>query len=270
MTRAKKITMAAVAVLFVVVVAGILANAELRTFLLIKVAPGRARDSLLIRLKKPSGPEIYLLGTIHGDHLETEAYSLAHIEAVLLHLRPARLLVESRPDQIAAGNLADGPIEMAYASLIARAEGIDFDGMDWWDEEGDSVRRTDATRDDRMVRNIVERTAGDGTTLVLAGFSHVPEFAQRLRELGYEELDIPPAARAALFDPAGVSELFPAGMGEVVERRIATDEATLREGRKPGRAERIRSAVTARRDLLARIAAVGERAPGVGGPPVIP
>ena len=232
---------------------------ELKTFLLLKVAPARARDGLLVRLERLGGPSVWLLGTIHGGHLETEAYSLAHLEAVLLHLHPARLLVESRPEEVAAGNLADGPFEMGYMSLVARAAGIPFDGVDWWDEDAVGLRRTNAEREGRIVRNIVARLPAVGSVLVLLGFSHIPELVERLREQGYVKAPISSEERAMLFDTATISQRFPAGMAAALERRIAADERRLREAPASPVAGRVRDALAALRKLLVWVRAAGER-----------
>jgi hypothetical protein len=233
--------------------------AELKTFLLLKVVPARARDGLLVRLERLGGPSVWLLGTIHGGHLETEAYSLAHLEAVLLHLHPARLLVESRPEEVAAGNLADGPFEMGYLSLTARAAGIPFDGVDWWDEDAVGLRRTNAEREDRIARNVVARLPAMGSVLVVVGFSHIPELVERLRQRGYMKSPVSSEERAMLFDTAGISQRFPAGMAAALERRIAVDEGRLREAPASPVAGRARGALAARRELLVRVQAAGER-----------
>lgn len=205
------------------------ALAELKTFLLVKVAPVWARDDLLVHLERPEGPDIWLLGTIHGGHFETRAYSHTHLEAVLLHLRPSRLLVESRPEQLAGGNLMDGPFEMGYLCLAARAAEIPFDGLDWWDEAAVGPRRTNARREDRMVRNLVERLPATGSVLVSVGFSHVPEFIRRLREQGYVEAPLSATELAGLFDVAIVPPGFPAGMFEALEYHILVKAGLLRE-----------------------------------------
>ncbi len=236
------------------------ALAELKTFLLVKAAPARARDGLLVHLVRPGGPDIWMLGTIHGGHLETQAYSLAHLEAVLLHLRPARLLVESRPEEIAAGNLADGPFEMAYLTLVARAAGIPFDGIDWWDEDAQlGPRRTNAEREDRIVHNLVDRLPPVGPALVAVGFSHVPEVVWRLRDQGYVEALLSATERARLFDSTAVSPGFPTGMAAAMEHRIAVEEDQLRETSAAPVAARIRNTLIDLRALLARVRAAGER-----------
>lgn len=235
---------------------------ELRTFVLLRLAPARARDALLVRLVRPAaGADIVLLGTIHGAHLETPEYTLAHLEAVLRHLRPARLLVESRPEALAAGNLADGPIEMAYAHLSARALGIEVDGLDWFSPEKTGARRTDAARDDHMVANLLERLSPDGTTLVLIGYSHVAEFVARLEIRGFSERPVTADEKAALFDTSAVPPKFPRGLTEAVTRRITLDETRLLEADPPDVAERLRAGIAARRGFLTILQATGERSP---------
>jgi len=88
-----------------------LLSSEIRSFLVFQIAPGYARDGHFLRLTG-HGQTVYLLGTIHGNHLRSEAYSLWHIQAVVQNLKPDLLLVESRPEELAKGNWGDGPIEM--------------------------------------------------------------------------------------------------------------------------------------------------------------
>jgi hypothetical protein len=95
-----------------------LLNSEIRSFLLFKFAPESARDAHFLRLTADR-QAVYVLGTIHGDHLSSAAYSLQHVQAVVENLKPDLLLVESRPEELAKDNWADGPIEMPVASLTA-------------------------------------------------------------------------------------------------------------------------------------------------------
>lgn len=217
-----------------------------------------ARDALLVRLRGARG-DVFLLGTIHGDHLETAEYGLEHIEAVVTHLRPARLLVESLPAELAAGHLADGPIEMAFAHLIGRAVGVDVRGIDWAASGPAGRRRTDDTRDDHMVENVLGALDPAGPTLVLVGYAHVPEFVERLTARGYAPVPITADEKAALFDPAGLQKPYPAGLAAAVEGRIARDEVRLAGEGDPGTAERLRDAIAARRAFLETIRAAGER-----------
>lgn len=231
---------------------------ELRTFALLRMAPTQARDALLVRLRGANG-DVFLLGTIHGDHLITAEYGLEHVEAVVTHLRPARLLVESLPAELAAGHLADGPIEMAFAHLVGRASGAEVRGIDWVASGPAGRRRTDDTRDDHMVENVLGALDPAGPTLVLVGYAHVPEFVERLTARGFVEVPLTPDEKTALFDPVGLSKQYPAGLAAAVEDRITRDETRLAGEGDPGTAERLRDAITARRAFLETIRAVGER-----------
>lgn len=246
--------------------AGLVVLPELRTFALLRIAPAHARDALLVRLRGANG-DVFLLGTIHGDHLTTAGYGLEHVEAVVTHLRPARLLVESLPAELAAGHLADGPLEMAFAHLIGRAVGVDVRGIDWIATGPAGSRRTDDTRDDHMVENVLGALDAAGTTLVLVGYAHVPEFVERLTARGYAPVPITADEKAALFDPGGLSKQYPAGLAAAVEGRIARDEVRLAGEGDPGTAERLRDAIAARRAFLETIRAVGERPETLRAPP---
>lgn len=59
------------------------------------------------------------------------------------------MLVESRPEQLAKDNWADGPIEMLFASLTARSLGIEVDGVDWHEDDPSKFGTTWKERDDR-------------------------------------------------------------------------------------------------------------------------
>lgn len=88
---------------------------EVRDLALVTIAPSYARDANFVRFSK--GPvEVFVLGTIHGRHLTTPAYSLAHLLAVVANMAPDLLLVESRPEELARGRWGDGPIEMPFAA----------------------------------------------------------------------------------------------------------------------------------------------------------
>jgi hypothetical protein len=135
------------------------------------------------------------------------------------------------------------------------------DGVDWYDEGQSSLRRTEAVRDDHIAARVLERRDPQATTLVLVGYSHVPELVARLSARGFRE-DAPSAAeKAALFDTSEVLPGYPTGFAAAIEARIARDEAA-RARATPERAERLGEAIAARREILTRIRAVGERTPG--------
>lgn len=233
--------------------------AELKTFLLIKMAPARARKDLLVHLTRPKRPDIWLLGTIHSGHIKSRVYSYSHLEAVLLHLRPTRLLVESRPEEIALDNLMDGPFEMGYLCLAARAAGIPFEGLDWWDEAMVGPRRTNARREDSMVRNLIQCLPTRGSVLVAVGFSHVPEFITRLGEQGYIKTPILQTQLIGLFDTAIVPQGFPAGMVQALEHRIMVEAEQLRKRPVGSATDRIRASQRTCHELIKRIRTTGER-----------
>ena len=116
----------------------VLINRELRTYTMFRIAPATARDACLIRLGRSDAADVYLLGTIHGDHLTTPAYSLCHIDAVIRNLCPDRLLLEMRPEFLELGSYGDGPAEMPFAALTARELDVDVRGIDWWVPSGSS------------------------------------------------------------------------------------------------------------------------------------
>ena len=237
-------------------------SSEARSLALVQLAPARARDAHFVKLARPGGPTVYLLGTIHSRHLETEAYSLLHIQAAIERLRPDLLLVESRPAELARGNWADGPIEMPFASLTARALGLRVEGMDWWGQEHLGLRRSNAEREVRMAANILERLPERGRVLVLTGFSHVVELLPRLEAAGYARVGFPRAEKRALFDTAGMELSFPPGMADAIKARIGEAEAELRAKGEEPRASRY---LADRRRLLELIARMGERNPSEGG-----
>jgi hypothetical protein len=76
--------------------------------------------------------EVFFLGTIHRLHLITSEYTLGHVKAAYLAIRPELLLVEIRPEEMALGNLSDGPFEMTYLTVLARKDGIPVEGIDWF------------------------------------------------------------------------------------------------------------------------------------------
>ena len=76
-----------------------------------------------------------VVGTIHSAHLVQRDYPLARLAAVLSAAHPDLVLVEIRPEPFAAGHLEDGPFEMTYVTLLARAAGVPVEPIDWWREE---------------------------------------------------------------------------------------------------------------------------------------
>jgi len=229
---------------------------EVRNLILYEVMPRYARDANLVRYTKES-VDLHLLGTIHGKHLSTEDYSLAHLKAAIVHLNPKILLVEARPEEMARGRWGDGPVEMPFAALTAKASGIHVDGIDWWELKTDKLRRTDDERDDKIFANLIERLPTTGKVLVLVGFSHVPELAKRLVEAGFREERIDAEEKVELFELLDESFAYPAGMGDAIRQRIKDAEAAAASSSE-AIARQYRMLAESRQNYLIEIEAVGE------------
>ena len=253
--RCRSVAIGIVAALLIAASVVVVASGELRSALMFAVTPRRARDAHLVAFVDREGRSLYVLGTVHGAHLDTASFSLLHVQAVIDHLRPDLVLVESRPEEIAIGNWGDGPIEMPFASLHARSRGISTDGFDFWLPDAHAIRRSDDVREDRMMENVVSRLAGHRVVLVLTGYSHVAELSSRLAAKGWSTSALTDETKRTLFDTTGMTLRFPHGMRDAITGRIARDSAELRSrARDPDRDEGIRL----RRRLLDSIRDVGE------------
>jgi len=228
--------------------------------LLLTLSPKAFRDTKFLRFSGEGGREVYLLGTLHGRHLTTKDYSLLHLQAVQAHLKPDLLLVESRPEELARDNWADGPIEMPFASLAARAKGGDVAGSDWWSMTADHVINSDA-REDAMFENVRRDMAAHRRVLILTGYSHVEGFARRLLASGFRPMAFSAAEKRALFDTKGETLRFPRGMTHYVQKRIETDRSALRLQTDGFWRARLAAAIADRRRVLETISTVGEQPP---------
>lgn len=83
---------------------------------------------------RPVAAEVMVVGTEHRGHLLQPGYPLSWLETLLRSWKPDLLLVEIRPEALAAGHLEDGPLEMSYVTLVARELGIPVVGIDWYRE----------------------------------------------------------------------------------------------------------------------------------------
>jgi len=90
------------------------------------------RALLVLCLAGCATTQATVVGTIHGAHLRTPGYPLSTLDDVLDRVRPDLVLVEIRPAPFAAGEYEDGPPEMTYVTLRARARGIAVEPIDWW------------------------------------------------------------------------------------------------------------------------------------------
>ncbi len=79
-----------------------------------------------------AGVQVMVVGTAHGGHLTTPGYPMTKLEDLLIAYAPDLVLVEIRPEAFAQGRYEDGPLEMAYLTLAARARGIAVEPIDWY------------------------------------------------------------------------------------------------------------------------------------------
>ena len=235
-------------------------NAEMRSELLLNFAPRYFREVEFLRFVDDTGQEVYLLGTIHGSHLTTKDYSLLHLQAVLEHLEPDFLLVESRPEELARDNWGDGPIEMPFSALTARARGIKVEGMDWWVMDGTHQINSEE-REDRMFQNILASLPGHQRILVLTGFSHVEGFRRRFLAKSYHETAFSSAEKRALFDISDQTLVFPCGITKYMQKRIEIDRLRLQSLTDRFWKDRIPKGIAFRQDFLKTITEVGEQQP---------
>jgi len=236
----------------------VLAMPELRAELLLKVSPKAFREAEFLRFTNAEGDELYLLGTVHGDHLTTPRYSLWNLGAVVTRLHPDRLLVEERPEAVARSHLGDGPVEMPFAALTAKAAGIEVRGIDWWTMNA-SHAVDPPEREDRIFSNITAALPGAHRILVLTGFSHVDAFAPRLAALGWRQAGFSGEDKERLFDTAGEPATFPPGMAEAIRQRIADERSDMAGANDSFWRSRMEDVITSRQALLATIAKTGER-----------
>ena len=110
-----------------------------------------------------------------------------------------------------------------------------------------------------MVQNIRSALPGHRKTLVLVGFSHTDPFNRRLASLGFRPAPFTGEEKDALFDIAGQTQAFPAGMARYLQRRIDADQALIAQTSDPFWRRRLADAVAARQSLLGKVAAAGER-----------
>ena len=197
--------------------------AELAHFLHQQVDPASARNAAFYRYRSDEGAEVYHLGTVHGEHLTSPAYPLAHLGAVIHNLAPSVVLLEVRPEDMAAGNLGYAPIEMPYAYHVAREAGAHVGAIDWWVMPG-TAAPADIDRDDRMFALAHARIPAQDTVLILTGYSHAIEFRSRFEAAAFVPLPFPDDDKDALFAGAQDDFRFPAGMARAVDESLAIAE----------------------------------------------
>jgi hypothetical protein len=175
------------------------------------------------------------------------------------------LLVESRPEELAKDNWADGPIEMPFASLTARSLGIGVDGIDWWRRAGSKPGTSSDEREERMFQNALARLPGHRTVLILVGYSHVAELSDRLRQSGYAPASFERQEKQALFSTSGRRETFPNDLKHYLQKYVATARQELEQETDPAWRSAIQANLTVRQDVIDLIEHAGEPTAGPSG-----
>lgn len=226
---------------------------------LFKIAPAMARDAVFVRLSGPKGQTLFLLGTIHSRHLDSSQYSLLHIQAAIHNILPDLVLVESRAEELARGNLGDGPVEMVFATLTAAQLHVTVRGIDWWAPSMGRPGTAPQVREARMVANIVKEMQGAKIALALVGYSHIYEFLHRLRGYGYFKQTFPRHRKRALLEPASVNLVLPEGMRSALEQGIyALEQCAANEANLLWKSALLRTAEV-RRSMLDAVNRTGEK-----------
>lgn len=141
----------------------------------------------MLRLYKKNDQEILFLGSLHDMHFGFEEYHFCHLKAVLLNYKPDVLLVESRQEEIDVGNIADGPIEMFYLSMIARDLDIPVIGVDWFDHNIHKPGTTIRLRDEHILKRIETGIIPYKKPMVVVGATHLLIEHKMLRKNGYSQ-----------------------------------------------------------------------------------
>jgi len=189
-----------------------------------QISPESGRNGTFKRYRSSQEVDVYHLGTIHGDHLESKGFHLGHLEAVIRNLKPTHLMVEIRPEDLKVGNLAQSPVEMPVATFLARKDGIPVHAIDWWQAGGSG---TNSVRDDQMFANFQRVVPSTGRVLILTGFSHVLEFKPRFAQAGFVEVPMDSETKNALFQGATTPFRFPNGLAEALQASLSHVKALV-------------------------------------------
>lgn len=181
----------------------------------------------LIRKLVKEEQEIYILGSLHHMHYHMTDFSFQHLKAVLSNLKPHVLLVESRQEEIDRDNLADGPIEMFYLHMAAKALNIPVKGIDWFSYEKSKPGTTNRKRDKMMTEKIIESSKGHHKVLVVVGATHMLVESKMLKRNGYKKEIIAFQEKEALFSSPDKDLVFPEATLNYVNKRIAIEKEKL-------------------------------------------
>ena len=167
--------------------------------------------------------------------------------------------MESRPEELADDNWADGPIEMPMASLTARFLGIPVAGIDWWQKAGSQPGTSSTPREEQMFENLISRLPGYRKVLVLVGYSRVPELRTRLEQAGYSTAESDRADKEAMFSAEGGRRSFPPGMQRYLQKYIDRARDEIEHETDPAWKSALAANLAVRQKLLDLVDEIGER-----------
>lgn len=184
------------------------------------------RDSSFDKYTK-GDQNVYFLGTVHSMSLNSKNFSYLNLKAVIENLKPDLLLIESRPEQLANNNFADGPGEMLYSHLTALNCGIPVKGVDWWTPDRGVPNSTNAERDEHINRNILKEVAGHKKVLILMGKTHLKIERPKLQAAGYNLSSFSKIEKDNLFEVKDNRLLYPKGMNYYIQKRISYEKSCI-------------------------------------------
>jgi|GEM_PF-1330761 len=162
---------------------------------------------------------IMFIGTVHWGHIKGKFYELRELRNIYSKVNPEVVMVESRPEQIAKGNVADGPIEMLYTYLHAKNDGYTVAGIDYHTLH-DKSNSTTVSRDNKMLDNIEREMANHQLGLVFEGASHILTQKKEMKRRGYKEVKLSKKETKDLFKGDLYSNEFPKGSVDYLKYKI--------------------------------------------------
>ncbi|WP_125151963.1 hypothetical protein [Clostridium rectalis] len=228
---------------------------KLRLFLLKKISPNSFKYYNFYKMKSDK-QDIYLLGTLHKEHLINQDFSLIHIGAVIESLKPDLLLVQSRPEELKKGNVGDGSLEMPFANLTAHYLGIDVNGIDWIDY---LPSINESLRNEKISQNIIKNSKGYKKVLVLCEYKKTRNILKKLNRKGYCISGFNNRNKERLFSSNNRKFSFPFGMKYYIQKKIDFNKQNIKSEKDSRKKNLFKEEINFNRELIDIIELVGER-----------
>ncbi|MGS0973007.1 MAG: hypothetical protein ACVCEJ_07230 [Candidatus Izemoplasmataceae bacterium] len=179
----------------------------------------------MIRRYQKGDTVITYLGTMHHMHYTFEDYNFLHLKAVIDNDKPDLLLIESRPEELELGNLADGPIEMFYLHMHALRLGIPVKGIDYFNEETNKPGTTNKVRDKHMLSLIDTSIKNHQQVLLAIGATHMLIHQKYLKRIGYKKVKVTKQEMDELYKHTDKEVLFPKEVIDYTKVRIEREKS---------------------------------------------